>query len=62
MKNIIEFDQNLYEKYHRIRSKVTKKAYKTCKNLFEKLKSMQRKIIIEIESTFLKMMYEIHRK
>ena len=55
--------QRLYEKYLKIRSKENEKTYKTHKNLFERIKKkMRRKIIIEIKSNYLKMIYEIHGK
>ena len=54
--------QRLYEKYLKIRSKENEKTYKTYKNLFERIKKMRRKIIIEIKSNYLKMIYEIHGK
>ena len=44
--------QRLYEKYLKIRSKENERE----------LKKMRRKIIIEIKSNYLKMMYEIHGK
>ena len=43
--------------------KGNKKTYKTYKNLFETIKKkIQRKIIIEIKSNYLKMIYEIDEK
>ena len=55
--------QHLYEKYLKIRSKENEKTYKTHKNLFERIKKkMRRKIIIEIKSNYLKIIYEIHGK
>ena len=44
--------QRLYEKYLKIRSKENERE----------LKKMRRKIIIEIKSNYLKMIYEIHGK
>ena len=54
--------QHLYEKYPKIRSKENEKTCKTYKNLFDRIKKMRRKIIIEIKSNYLKMIYEIHGK
>ena len=55
--------QSYYEKYLKIRSKENEKTCKTYKNLFERIKKkMRRKIIIEIKSNYLKMIYEIHGK
>ena len=43
--------------------KGNKQTYKTYKNLFETIKKkIQRKIIIEIKSNYLKMIYEIDEK
>ena len=44
--------QRLYEKYLKIRSKENERE----------LKKMRRKIIIEIKSNYLKMIYKIHGK
>ena len=53
--------QRLYEKYLKIRSKENEKTYKTFKSLLERTKKkMRRKIIIEIKSDYLKIIYEIH--
>ena len=54
--------QRLYEKYLKIRSKGNEKTYKTYKDLFERIKKMQGKIIIEIKSNYVKMIYDIHGK
>ena len=48
--------QRLYEKDLKIRSKENKKTYP------REIKEMRRKIIIEIKSNYLKMIYEIHGK
>ena len=52
--------QRLYEKYLKIRSKENEKTYKTYKTYSRELKKMRRKIIIEIKSNYLEMIYEIH--
>ena len=54
--------QLLYEKYLEIRSKENEKLTKLIKPYSRELKKMRRKIIIEIKSNYVKMIYDIHGK
>ena len=54
--------QRLYENIWNFDQKKMKKLTKLIKTYSRELKKMRRKIIIEIKSNYLKMIYEIHGK